>query len=125
VSVGLVRASLALFTLVLALSAATPARAYIATDVIRRVVREHLPHVQACYQQALSGRSDLRGQITVRFVIEARGVVSSAEATRDDPGAPAMTMCVLDAVRRMVFPPHDPSRGSVTVNYPFRFEPGA
>ncbi len=93
-------------------------------DVIRRVVRAHIGEVRECYNEGLMRKPDLRGRISVSFVIDDRGRATEAtvaESTLDDATVEA---CVVRAVGRWRFPAPPPGMGNVKVTYPFLLEPG-
>ena len=94
-------------------------------DVIRRVVLRNLGQVNRCYQLALARVPTLAGRFALRFVIDPSGNVSGATPA---PGStlrdPTFELCMTTAVRRWVFPALS-AAGSVTVTYPFTFQPPA
>lgn len=91
--------------------------------VIQRVVRENYAKFRHCFEQGLGRNANLRGRISMRFVIGRDGTVLTARA---EPGSdlpdPEAIRCSLDALKTIVFP--KPEGGIVTVVYPILFEPG-
>lgn len=90
-------------------------------ELLRHVIREHLSQVRFCYEQRLSQRPTLAGKLSVRFVVEPSGAVSSAElAAASALGDELVERCVLSRVRAWLFPQ---SAGRSAVTYPFMLQP--
>ncbi|HOX45672.1 MAG TPA: AgmX/PglI C-terminal domain-containing protein [Myxococcota bacterium] len=89
-------------------------------DAIRAVVHGHRDQVRYCYNQALLGHPDLRGKVTLRFVIDERGYVSHSAAVGNDTGDPGLAACVQGRVGTWRFP-MPRGGGEVHVTYPFVF----
>jgi hypothetical protein len=89
-------------------------------NIIRRYIRQKLPHIEYCYQKQLIVNPKLAGTITVSFVIAGSGKVSSANAEGFDEN---VASCVAGVVKSIQFP-KPKGGGSVTVSYPFTFKPG-
>jgi Ca-activated chloride channel family protein len=88
-------------------------------DVIRRVVLRNVTQVRRCYEMALTRTLRLEGRLAVRFTVGPTGAVVADELTAP-LGDAAFQQCVLEAVRRWVFPA-PAGGGVVTVTYPFNF----
>lgn len=86
---------------------------------IRRVVLTNLGQVRRCHEQALVVNRHVEGRVTVRWEIDARGVVTSSTVTGDETGVPSLAACIADATQRWVFPEQYHAGGTVVVNYPF------
>jgi len=89
-------------------------------EIIRRIVRQQIGRIRACYQQALNRSPQLSGRLVTRFVIGRDGKVSNAGVT-GSLGNAAVSRCVVRAISAMTFP--RPAGGIVTVSYPFVFSP--
>lgn len=89
---------------------------------IQRVVRSNYHEFRRCYEHGLVNNSNLRGQVTVRFVIERDGSVSKASLTYNSVPDCAVAECVVSKYPAMKFP--EPEGGIVTVVYPITLEPG-
>lgn len=94
------------------------------TESIHAIVTEHRGPVRACYEAARKQLPDLRGRLTIKFVIDPEGKVKSAEHNleRSDIKAPAVVKCAIDTISGLTFPPH-PKGLETTVNFPFDFKP--
>ena len=91
-------------------------------SVVDATVKEALPEIKTCYQEALSEHPELTGRVIVKIVIGKDGTVSSAalkpeKTTLDsDP----VIECVLEKVKFIEFPPPK-GGGIVIITYPFSF----
>ncbi len=91
-------------------------------EVIRRVIRQNVAPIRACYEKALPAKPDLAGRVVVRFAIDASGKVTKNESTNGTTlASPDVVACVVGAFRSLVFP--EPQGGTVVVNYPILFAP--
>ncbi len=91
-------------------------------DVIRRILMEHLPQFQYCYQKALDRSSRaFSGVVKLNFLIGASGHVTKAGAR--GPSLPSKVRgCVINVLRGIRFP--EPMGGGVVeVNQPMSFFP--
>ncbi len=89
-------------------------------ESVRRIVHEHTTPIAHCYETVHGAHPGAAGTLRVRFTIGADGHVTATAADVDEPGIPALTTCVLDAVRSWVFPV-PPSGAAAEVTYPFVF----
>jgi TonB family protein len=89
-------------------------------DIIRRVVRRHLPEVRFCYEKELPRAPSLAGRVAVNFTIANTGRVAAALVQSSTLGNARAEGCVLDAVRRWEFP-RPMGGGIVIATYPFNF----
>ena len=86
------------------------------------VIRKNLNPIRHCYDRLLQRSPNSGGKIKVRFVVAQDGRVSSASVVSSTISDATMKSCVASQVRRWKFP--RPRGGSsVTVNYPFAFNP--
>lgn len=81
------------------------------------------PTIQACYENALKTKPDLRGSVNINFVVGEDGKVAHADAAEGDDALPdpATVGCILGALKKLEFP--QPSGGRVFLNYPLELEP--
>lgn len=93
-------------------------------EVIADVVKANRQAMRDCYEKTLKELPGLRGTLTVHFVIDPKGVVTRAEpnAERTTLKAGAVAACVVEAVKKLSFPPSSAGM-ETTVNYPFDFKP--
>jgi len=115
-------------------SAAGPVHGTLDKDYIRDRVREIVPLVKECYQQALArgpgdaGTAD--GVLKVRFSIigdpELGGVIEDSKVLEDTPLAAnaSLAECVQESMYAMQLEPPK-GGGRVNVTYPFRFKSSA
>lgn len=102
---------------------ATGATGSLDKDEIRRVVREHLKEVRACYESALLRNRDLRGRVTVRFTISPTGSIADASVASNELGDAEVAECIRKAVTTWGFPEPE-GNGNVVVTYPFDLQAG-
>ena len=89
---------------------------------VQAVIRANLNQIRHCYEQLLQRSPSAQGKVKVRFVVKPNGRVGSAKITSSDIRDMVMRGCVTGRVKRWKFP--TPRGGqSVTVNYPFVFNP--
>jgi Ca-activated chloride channel homolog len=91
-------------------------------DLIRRVVRSHINEVRYCYNQGLAKDPNLKGRVTIQFVIDPNGKIQSAVVKEDTIIDKAVGTCIAKQIMRWTFP--KPMGGIVTITYPFVLEPG-
>jgi hypothetical protein len=92
--------------------------------VVGEVVKKNRQIVRDCYEAALKKDKDLKGSLTIHFVLDPEGNVMSAELNeeRSDIKTPDVVSCAIDLIKSLKFPPS--SRGMETVvNYPFDLQP--
>ena len=75
--------------------------------------------VRACYEEELARDPQAHGRVTVRVIIGVDGHVRSAGLGLSTMRPPLMTQCLLEQVRKWVFPV--PTGGEVGFSYPFIF----
>lgn len=88
-------------------------------EIIQRVVRRRTPDLRACYTDALARRPDVRGRVSVRFVIATNGDVGAVTDGGSTVNDPELVACVVRAFRSLAFPA--PEAGVITVVYPLIF----
>jgi hypothetical protein len=93
--------------------------------LIRTVVRAHLGEVRSCYEQGLVVEPQLAGRVSVRFTIDARGMVSEATVASSSLPAAAepVAACIVAALKGWRFPV-PPASADAVVIYPFVLAPG-
>jgi hypothetical protein len=89
-------------------------------QVIHRVVRNNDGRFRACYHQGLLRNPALAGTVRARFVIGRDGRVANSIDGGSTLPDPAVTSCIVEAFKAVVFPAPD---SPVTVVYPFVLSP--
>jgi hypothetical protein len=84
-------------------------------EVIRRIVRQQYQRFRLCHEAA---NPELAGEVTVEFVIDAKGEVPRAVAG-GEIADPKLRACIVSAFRGLRFP--EPEGGPVHVRYPIVF----
>ena len=90
-------------------------------EAIRRVIRENINAIRACYERELNRNPDLQGKILISWDIGERGRVMRGKVAGNDTGNAAVANCVLDRIRTYTFP-EPPTSAEVTVIFPFYFK---
>jgi len=93
-------------------------------EIIQRIVRRTFPRFRLCYERALLKSPKLAEKITVRFVIDASGDVTSTNVQQSSGKDPELEECVGRAFASLKFPRPE-GGGSVVVTYPIIFSPGS
>ena len=91
------------------------------TEVVQRVVRQNFGRFRLCYVGGLGANPGLQGRVTVKFVIDRDGTVTSTADGGSDLPDQGVVKCVVRAFGAVTFPP--PEAGIVTVVYPLFFTP--
>jgi hypothetical protein len=90
-------------------------------EVVQRIIRPNFGRFRMCYEQALATNPELKGRVSVRFVIGRDGTVSNVSDGGSDLPSENMIGCVMSAFMGLAFP--RPEGGIVTVVAPLLFEP--
>jgi len=115
--------ALMLTTIVTAAGPAQAGEGQLDKDLIRRVVRAHLPEIRTCYNEGLARKPELAGKLTVDFTVGPDGHVSGSEIQAGSTvGDATVEACIQSTVLKWLFP--KPDGGSVAVSYPFELAPG-
>lgn len=94
------------------------------TQTIQKTIIDNRKPFRACYDKARKDVPDLKGTLTIHFVLDPEGNVKKAELNleRSDIKSPAVADCAIAELKKLKFPPS--SKGmDTTVNYPFDFKP--
>lgn len=92
-------------------------------EAVQRIVRQNFGRVRGCYVQGLVRDPTLAGRVTVRFVIDRSGAVSTVADGGSDLPDPRVVACVVAAFSELSFP--QPEGGIVHVVYPIVLSPVA
>jgi hypothetical protein len=87
-------------------------------DQIAAVINRHIGEVIYCYEKGLQVKPSLSGRVGVKFVINGRGIVSSAGVASSSLNSAQVEGCIVNHLRTWKFP--KPVGGvNVKVQYPF------
>jgi hypothetical protein len=92
-------------------------------EVIQRTVRANFGRFRACYEPALRANPALTGRVSVKFVIDRTGAVSTAHDGGSDLPDQGVIGCVVRSFSNLSFT--QPEGGIVTVTYPILLSPGS
>ena len=90
-------------------------------DVINRVIQKHYNEIKYCYEKELTKDPSLYGKVAVLFLIDGTGGVGEALVQQSTMSSEAVESCMLNRVRRWVFPAPQ-GGGTVQVTYPYVFK---
>jgi hypothetical protein len=102
-------------------SAETRVSGRIPPGVVQRIIRQNFGRFRFCYEQGLARNPTLEGRVTIRFVIDRTGGVSTTDALGGGLPDSRVASCVAQAFYGLSFPP--PDDGIVTVTYPLMLSP--
>jgi hypothetical protein len=91
-------------------------------EVIQRIVRQNFGRFRLCYENGLKSNPTLSGRVSVKFVIDRSGAVSTAQDGGSELPDQGVISCVVRGFGNLSFP--QPEGGIVTVVYPIIFNPG-
>ncbi|MBI3205026.1 MAG: AgmX/PglI C-terminal domain-containing protein [Myxococcales bacterium] len=94
------------------------------TEVIQKLVQENRKPVRECYEKARKQIPDLKGTMTIHFVLDPEGKVKEAvlNVEKSEVKSPDVVKCAVEVIKKIKFPAS--SRGmESTINYPFTFNP--
>jgi TonB family protein len=98
----------------------TSATGSLGKDEIQKVIRQHNPQVQGCYERELANAPRLAGDLTVRFTISPAGGVTASEVVQSHGPNAGLEQCVAAELRTWAFP--KPNGGVVRTSYRFVFK---
>jgi hypothetical protein len=101
---------------------ATQVNGRLPPEVIQRIVRQNFGRFRLCYENGLRNNPTLSGRVSVKFVIDRSGAVSTAQDGGSELPDQGVISCVVRGFGNLSFP--QPEGGIVTVVYPIIFNPG-
>ena len=88
---------------------------------IKSVVTRRMGAINGCYEKQLKRNPKLAGKVRVQFTILESGRVSDVQIVEDTLGDSEVARCMTARMGGWRFPP--PAGGTITVRFPFIFEP--
>jgi len=89
-------------------------------EVIRPIIRSHVPEVKACYDAVTATHPAAAGKVMIKFGITASGRVATSCLESSELHDPSVEGCIVDLPFSWTFPKPD-GGGWVLVSYPFVF----
>jgi TonB family protein len=89
--------------------------------IIRRVINQKKSETTNCYLKELVKEPALKGRITIKWRITAKGEVESVEVASNEMGNDAVAQCLVTRIKGWKFPAPK-GGGTVDVSYPFTFD---
>jgi uncharacterized membrane protein YgcG len=90
---------------------------------VQRKVRGRAAAIRACYEMQLQMRPDLKGKVTVQWIIDLTGRVKGVKAVGNTTGNPKLGKCIARIIGKIHF--QKPNGGMCIIRWPFVFTPGA
>lgn len=87
-------------------------------DQIAAVINRHRGQIIYCYEQGLQGQPDLRGRVSVSFVIGGNGRLTTAKVSQSSLGSSLVENCMVAKMKTWQFP-RPVGNVEVDVLYPF------
>ena len=85
------------------------------------MLREKSADLRACYEKGLMNKSNLAGQITVRFLLTPAGQATSVAKESSSLADAEVEQCVIKTIINLSFARFDGN--AVTIVYPIEFQP--
>ncbi len=90
-------------------------------DQIQAVINRNKGQIVYCYEQGVQRQPDLRGRVSVQFVIGPSGRITMAQVAHTSLRSAAVESCMVAKMRTWQFP-HPVGNVSVDVLYPFNLQ---
>jgi hypothetical protein len=91
-------------------------------EAVLAVVNSHKAAIEYCYQRALRSNPNLKGKISVRFVIRPDGSVGNVRVVESTMNNASVERCIVSKIRRWRdFGPVDPSKGNAVFRQDYIF----
>ena len=91
-------------------------------EIVRGIIRRHVPAVRACYEAVMGEAPYAQGRVVTRFTIDFEGKVRHSCLVSSTLRQPDGERCILDDELHWEFP-KPLGGGQVVVDYPFVLEP--
>jgi hypothetical protein len=91
----------------------------LSSNDVQKVVREHLPEVQYCYDRVASRAKAPTGEVNLAMTIDPMGRVSTVSASAPGTSGKSLEKCIRSAAKRWKFPS---TNTETQVDYPLVFD---
>ncbi|MDE0091765.1 MAG: AgmX/PglI C-terminal domain-containing protein, partial [Oligoflexia bacterium] len=89
-------------------------------EAILRVIRRNQAKFQRCYQVSLNEKASVQGNLTMKWMISAKGKGQNARSVESEIDSGTLKNCVGNVLERLIFP--EPPSGQIPdVQFTFRF----
>ena len=89
---------------------------------VQRKVRGRAAAIRACYEMQLQMKPDLRGKVTVQWIIDLTGRVKGVKTVQNTSGNKKLGKCISKIIGKVHF--QKPAGGMCIIRWPFVFTPG-
>ena len=89
-------------------------------SAILRVIKRNQPKFERCYQTSLNEKNSVQGNLSMKWIISAKGRGRNARSVRSDIDSRTLKSCVANVLESLIFP--EPPSGQIPeVQFTFRF----
>ena len=89
-------------------------------NAILRVIKRNQPKFERCYQTSLNEKTSVQGNLSMKWVISAKGRGQNARSIESDIDSRTLKNCVANVLESLIFP--EPPSGQIPeVRFTFRF----
>ena len=89
---------------------------------VQRKVRGRAAAIRACYEMQLQMKPDLKGKVTVQWIIDLTGRVKGVKVVQNTSSSKKLAKCMSKILGKIHFQP--PKGGMCIIRWPFVFSPG-
>jgi len=89
---------------------------------VRRKVKGRAAAIRACYEMQLQMKPQLRGKVTLQWIVDLSGKVKGVKVARNTTGSDKLASCVSKVIGKVRF--RAPVRGICVIRWPFVFNSG-
>jgi len=89
---------------------------------VQRKVRGRAAAIRACYEMQLQMKPDLKGKVTVQWIIDLTGRVKGVKVVQNSTNNAKLAKCISRIIGKIHFQP--PKGGMCIIRWPFVFTPG-
>jgi Ca-activated chloride channel family protein len=89
----------------------------LSNETIEKMVKQQIPSIEACYQTYLKKKSNLKGEVVLRFVIDSNGRVEKMSPVSSTLKDNALEQCIIKKIKGISFPiPKGKAKVEVTLS---------
>jgi Ca-activated chloride channel family protein len=84
---------------------------------IQKMVKQQIPSIESCYQTALKKKSDLKGEVVLRFVIDSNGRIEKISLVSSTVKDNSLEQCIIQKIKGISIPiPKGKAKVEVTLS---------
>lgn len=94
----------------------------ISKEDLQKTIKQQVPAIELCYQKAFAKRPNIKGEVTLRFVIDAKGRVIKASLIANKLNDKKLEECIAQKVKELIFTPlTGTDRVTATASFKLKF----